>query len=59
MFSMHLTRNGFYVKDLEGYWYKNQEGVLVESVDEGKTWRETNEFKFGEINIDWELVKIR
>jgi hypothetical protein len=40
---------------LDGVMYKNEKGKLVESYNQGKSWQETEEFKFGTINGEWEL----
>lgn len=47
---------GHTVKDGSGIWFKKDGNKLVDSTDNGKSWYPTDEFKYGYINQNWELV---
>jgi hypothetical protein len=48
---------GSIVKDDYGVWFKKDGNKLVDSIDEGKNWYETDEFKYGYVNQEWHLVR--
>lgn len=54
--AFHQMNLGNIVKDSYGYWFKKEGDLLVDSVDEGKTWFPTDEFKYNNINQEWQLV---
>ncbi|GAV11417.1 hypothetical protein [Paenibacillus sp. NAIST15-1] len=55
--AFNLMNAGHIVKDDYGYWFKKDDNQLIDSIDEGKTWHPTEEFKYGYINQKWHLVK--
>jgi hypothetical protein len=54
--AFEAMKEGKIVKDSFGIWFKKEDGKLVDSIDDGKSWYETDEFKYGYINSEWYIV---
>lgn len=48
---------GHTVRDDYGILFKKKGDQLVDSIDDGKSWYPTDEFKYGYINQKWHLVE--
>ncbi|MFE6075650.1 hypothetical protein ACFVQB_14355 [Paenibacillus sp. NPDC057886] len=55
--AFNMMNLGHIVKDSYGNWFKKEGNTLVDSENQGKTWYPTDEFQFGYINQEWELVE--
>lgn len=55
--AFELLNKGHIVRDDYGIWFRKDGVKLVDSIDDGKNWYETDELKYGYINSTWHLVK--